>query len=467
MILELHQQLKEKKISALELVEEYFKAIKAKNPELNAYLTLGEEQAKKQAQDLDKKGDFSSLLAGIPYSLKDNFCTEGIKTTAGAKILANYLPPYSATAYLRLQGAGAILLGKTNMDEFAMGASTENSAFGPSKNPHDLERVPGGSSGGSAAAVAANLCIFSLGTDTGGSIRQPAAFCGCVGLKPTYGRVSRYGVIAMASSLDTVGPLTQTVEDATIVLQTIAGHDDLDSTTPPVPVPDYLEEIKKEVKGMKVGIPKEYFGEGIEKEVKEKIEQAIARVEGLGVRIVEVSLPHTKYAIPTYYIIVPAEVSSNLARYDGLRYGQQIKGKNLLETYLKSRSQGLGAESKRRIMLGTYTLSAGYYEAYYLKAMKVRTLIRKDFSQAFAKVDVLLTPTTPTVAFKLDEKTTDPLQMYLADIFTCSANLAGISGISLPVGKVDHLPVGLQILGPQFDEAKVLRLAYYLEKCYN
>jgi aspartyl-tRNA(Asn)/glutamyl-tRNA(Gln) amidotransferase subunit A len=392
--------------------------------------------------------------------------TKGVRTTAGSKILGNYVPPYDCTAVARLEAAGAVVLGKLNCDEFAMGSSNENSAFKPVHNPRDLTRVPGGSSGGSAAAVAADMAVTTLGSDTGGSIRQPASFCGVVGLKPTYGRVSRYGLIAFASSLDHIGPFAKTAKDAAIMLRTIAGRDPMDSTSADLPVPDYVAEIDKPVKGLKVGVAKEYFGEGLEPETRATIETAIQKLAGLGCEIVEVSLPHTKYAIPAYYLVATAEASSNLARFDGVRYGHRATGaRTLSDMYRRSREEGFGAEVKRRIMLGTYALSAGYYDAYYLKAQRVRTLLTRDFEDAFKKVDVIVGPTSPTPAFRLGEKVDDPLAMYLADIYTVTANLAGIPGISIPAGQSkEKLPIGMQIFGKHFDEATILRVAHAYEK---
>jgi aspartyl-tRNA(Asn)/glutamyl-tRNA(Gln) amidotransferase subunit A len=392
--------------------------------------------------------------------------TKGVRTTAGSKILGNYVPPYDCTAVARLEAAGAVVLGKLNCDEFAMGSSNENSAWKPVHNPRDLTRVPGGSSGGSAAAVAADMAVAALGSDTGGSIRQPASFCGVVGMVPTYGRVSRYGLIAFASSLDHIGPLTKTVKDTAIVLRAIAGRDPMDSTSADVPVPDYVAELEKPVRGLKLGVAKEYLGEGLDKEVRSAIEAAIQKLAKQGCEIVEVSLPHTKYAIPAYYIVATAEASSNLARFDGVRYGYRAKdARTLSEMYRRSRDQGFGAEVKRRIMLGTYALSAGYYDAYYLKAQKVRTLLTRDFEEAFEKVDAIVAPVSPTAAFKLGEKVNDPLAMYLADIYTVTADLAGIPGISVPCGETrEKLPIGLQILGRHFDESTILRVAQASEK---
>lgn len=459
----------EGKISATALAELYYAKIESDDPKIGAYLMLSKERALAKAGEVDalaKKGDKLPPLAGVPVGIKDVLVTKGVRTTAGSKILANYIPPYDCTAVARLESAGAVVLGKLNCDEFAMGSSNENSAYKPVHNPRDLSRVPGGSSGGSAAAVAADMAVTTLGSDTGGSIRQPASFCGVVGLKPTYGRVSRYGLIAFASSLDNIGPFAKTAKDAAIMLRTIAGRDPMDSTSAEVPVPDYVAELEKAVKGMRIGVAKEYFGEGLEAETRSAIEAAIQKLAKLGCEIVEVSLPHTKYAIPAYYLVATAEASSNLARFDGVRYGHRAKGvRSLSEMYRRSRDEGFGAEVKRRIMLGTYALSAGYYDAYYLKAQRVRTLLTKDFIEAFKNVDAIVGPTCPTPAFKLGEKVDDPLAMYLADIYTVTANLAGIPGISIPVGNSkDNLPIGMQVFGKHFDEATILRVAHAYEK---
>jgi len=405
-------------------------------------------------------------LAGVPVAIKDVMVTKGLRTTAGSRILDKFIPPYDCTAVTRLEAAGAIVLGKTNCDEFAMGSSNENSAYGPVRNPHDKTRVPGGSSGGSAAAVAAGMAVAALGSDTGGSIRQPASLCGVVGLMPTYGRVSRYGLIAFASSLDHIGPLTKTVRDAAILLGVMAGHDPMDSTSAQVPVPDYEQELNRPVKGLKIGIAKEYFGEGLDTDVGAAVEAAIADLQKQGVDVVPISLPHTKYAVPTYYVIATAEASANLARYDGVRYGyRSANPRTLSDMYRRSRDEGFGPEVKRRIMLGTYALSAGYYDAYYLKAQRVRTLLARDFEAAFQKVDAIVTPTAPTPAFKLGEKTDDPLAMYLADIYTVTGDLVGVPGISVPCGKTRAgLPIGLQVLGRHFDEATMLRVAQAVEQ---
>jgi len=458
----------EKQTTATSLVEAFYQKIEAEDGAIGAYLTLCRERAYQQAAYLDAladKGDSLPFLAGVPIAVKDVFATKNVRTTAGSKALANFVSPYDATVVQRLEAAGAIILGKANCDEFAMGSSNENSGFHPVRNPHDRSRVPGGSSGGSAASVAAGTAIASIGSDTGGSIRQPAAFCGVVGLKPTYGRVSRYGLIAFASSLDHVGPFGKTVKDVALMLQCMAGHDSLDSTSADVPVPDYNSYVGQPVIGMKIGVPREYFGDGLDSEVRAAVETAIAELEKAGCETLPISLPHTAYAIPTYYVVATAEASSNLARYDGVRYGVRAgDAGGLAEMYRRTRDKGLGTEVKRRIMLGTYALSAGYYDAYYLKAQRVRSLLAQDFSRAFEMVDAIVTPTTPTAAFKLGEKTDDPLAMYLADIYTVTANLAGIPGISVPCGKTRQgLPVGVQILGKYFDEPTVLRLAHVVE----
>jgi aspartyl-tRNA(Asn)/glutamyl-tRNA(Gln) amidotransferase subunit A len=458
----------ERQITATALVDAFYSKIASDDDGIHAWLTLCRERALQQAGEIDRlagKGDALPPLAGVPVGIKDVMVTRGLRSTAGSKILENYIPPYTCTAVARLEAAGAIVLGKTNCDEFAMGSSNENSAYGPVHNPRDLSRVPGGSSGGSAAAVASGMAVAALGSDTGGSIRQPAAFCGVVGLMPTYGRVSRYGLIAFASSLDHIGPLTKTVKDAAILLRHIAGRDPLDSTSADVPVPDYAAEIGKPVKGLRLGVPKEYFGEGLDPEIRATVEAGIQTLAGAGCEIVPVSLPHTRYAIPTYYLVATAEASANLARFDGVRYGYRAQGaRTLSEMYRRSRDEGFGAEVKRRIMLGTYALSAGYYDAYYLKAQRVRTLLTQDFLSAFEKVDALVTPTTPTLPFKLGEKVEDPLAMYLNDIYTVTADLVGVPGISVPCGNSKSgLPIGLQILGRHYDESTVLRLAHAYE----
>lgn len=455
--------------TATALAETFYRKIEKDDAQIGAFLTLSKERAMAKASQMDAlaaKGEKLPPLGGVPVAIKDVMVTAGVRTTAGSKILGNYIPPYDCTAVARLESAGAVVLGKLNCDEFAMGSSNENSAWKPVHNPHDLSRVPGGSSGGSAAAIAADMAVTTLGSDTGGSIRQPAAFCGVLGLKPTYGRVSRYGLIAFASSLDHIGPLAKTAKDAALVLRTIAGRDPMDATSADLPVPDYVAELEKPVRGMKIGVAKEYLSAGLDPQVRKAVEDAIQKLAGLGCAVVEISLPHTEYAIPTYYLIATAEASSNLARFDGVRYGYRAEGvRTLSEMYRRTRDQGFGAEVKRRIMLGTYALSAGYYDAYYLKAQKVRTLLTRDFEEAFQKVDAIVTPTSPTAAFKLGEKVDDPLAMYLADIYTVTANLAGIPGISVPCGKTsENLPIGMQIFGKHFDETTILRLAHAYER---
>jgi aspartyl-tRNA(Asn)/glutamyl-tRNA(Gln) amidotransferase subunit A len=462
------EALGSKKISARELTSDFYKRIAERNQELNAYLTLSGERAYAQADRIDRlvaAGNVLPPLAGVPMAIKDVISTRGVRTTCGSKILESYIPPYDATAVERLEAAGAVILGKTNCDEFAMGSSTENSAYGPVRNPESTDRVPGGSSGGSAAAVAAGLAVASLGTDTGGSIRQPGSFCGIPAMMGSYGRVSRYGLIAFASSLDRIGPFATTTRDVAAIMGVIAGRDTNDSTSTTAPVPDYLAAIEKPVKGMRIGIPKEYFGAGMDDGVRKKIEAGIEVLKKLGCELREIHMAHTDYAIATYYIIATAEASSNLARYDGVRYGLRVEGDSLLAMYRKTRGAGFGAEVKRRIVLGTYVLSAGYYDAYYLKGQKVRALVARDFLDAFSKVDVLVTPTSPVPPFLLGERTSDPLQMYLADIYTVTGSLAGVPGISVPCGKVcGRLPVGLQIFGPAFGEARVLQLAHAFEQ---
>jgi aspartyl-tRNA(Asn)/glutamyl-tRNA(Gln) amidotransferase subunit A len=462
------EALTAKKISARELAADYYKRIEARNAELNAYLALSQDRAFAQADRVDAlvaAGKPLPPLAGVPIAVKDVISTRGVRTTCGSKILENYIPPYDATAIQRLEDAGAVILGKTNCDEFAMGSSNENSAYGPVRNPEAPDRVPGGSSGGSAAAVAAGLAVVSLGTDTGGSIRQPGSFCGIPAMMPSYGRVSRYGLIAFASSLDRIGPFATNVHDIATVLQIIAGRDANDSTSTTAAVPDYRAEAEKPVKGLRIGIPTEYFGAGMDADVRKKIEAGIELIRKLGCEIREIRMPHTDYAIAVYYIIATAEASSNLARYDGVRYGLRVDGDSLLSMYRKTRGAGFGAEVKRRIVLGTYVLSAGYYDAYYLKGQKVRSLIAQDFRDAFTKVDAIVTPTSPVPAFKLGERTDDPLQMYLADIYTVTGSLAGVPGISVPCGKIcGKLPVGLQIFGPPFGEGRVLQLARAFEQ---
>jgi aspartyl-tRNA(Asn)/glutamyl-tRNA(Gln) amidotransferase subunit A len=437
--------------------------------ELNAFVTVTADAAMSRAAEIDRavdRGDPLPSLAGTVIAVKDNMVMRGVRTTAGSRILFNYMPPYTATAVERLQAAGALIIGKTNLDEFAMGSSTENSAFGPVRNPWDPTRVPGGSSGGSAVAVAAGMAMTALGSDTGGSVRQPASFSGVVGLKPTYGRVSRYGLIAFGSSLDQIGPFGACVEDVARVLGVIAGRDPNDSTSSSVDLDDYVSTIDDDIRGLRVGVPREYYGAGLDAEVKEKVESATRKLEQLGAEIIEISLPHTEYAVPVYYLVATAEASSNLARYDGVRYGFRAEGAtNLKEMYSQTRDQGFGAEVKRRIMLGTYALSAGYYDQYYGKAQKVRSLIERDFRDAFTRCDLIATPTSPTPAFKLGEKTNDPLEMYLSDIYTITANLAGVPALSLPCGLSSiGLPIGIQLIGKRFDEARLLRAAYNLEQ---
>jgi len=460
--------LEAKKISARELATEFYTRIDSRNAELNAFLTLSPERAYAQAERIDAAithGETLPPLAGVPIAIKDVLSTRGIRTTCASKILESYVPPYDATAVERLDRAGAVFLGKTNCDEFAMGGSNENSAYGPVRNPVAPDRVPGGSSGGSAAAVAAGLAVASLGTDTGGSIRQPGAYCGVPGLMPTYGRVSRYGLVAFASSLDKIGPFAANVADAATVTAVIAGHDPNDSTSADVPVPDYCADLDKPLDWLRIGVPEDYFGEGLDPEVKAKVEAGIALLNKLGCRSVPLKMPHTDYAIAAYYLIATAEASSNLARYDGVRYGLRVPGATLIDMYRNTRERGFGAEVKRRIMLGTYALSAGYYDAYYLRAQKVRSLIARDFADAFQKVDAIIAPTSPTPAFRLGEKTSDPLQMYLADIYTVTGSLAGVPGISVPCGRTKAgLPIGMQILGPHFSEGRVLQIAHAFEK---
>jgi aspartyl-tRNA(Asn)/glutamyl-tRNA(Gln) amidotransferase subunit A len=454
--------------TATQLARLCFEEIEAQNPAINAYLSLSRERASQAAAAVDQmaaQGNPLPPLAGVPIAVKDVLVMKGSPATAGSRILEGYRPPYDATVVKRLEAAGAVLVGKLNCDEFAMGSSTENSGYGPVCNPVAVDRVPGGSSGGSAAAVAAGMAVATLGTDTGGSIRQPASFCGVVGVLPTYGRVSRYGLIAFASSLDRVGPLTRSVRDAAILLGVIAGHDPLDATSATLPVPDYVAALDQPVRGLRVGVPAEYFGEGLDPEVRAAVESAVEGLREAGCTIHPVSLPHTRYAIPTYYLLATAEASANLARFDGVRYGLRAKDASTLTAmYRRSRDLGFGAEVKRRILLGTYALSAGYYDAYYKKAQQVRTLLTRDFFSAFEQVDVVVTPTAPTPAFKLGEKSDDPLAMYLADIYTVTASLAGICGISVPCGKSSQgLPIGAQILGKHFDEATVLRAALAVE----
>ncbi|NCS32705.1 Asp-tRNA(Asn)/Glu-tRNA(Gln) amidotransferase subunit GatA [bacterium] len=472
-----HRGLIKKEFSALEICQAYLEKIESEDKKINAFLTITKDLALSQAKKVDdmiSTGRKIPLISAVPCAIKDIILVEDVKCTAGSKILENYIAPYDATVIKKLKGENCVILGKTNLDEFAMGSSTENSAFFPTKNPHNLARVPGGSSGGSAAAVAADECIFALGSDTGGSIRQPASFCGMVGLKPTYGAVSRFGLIAFASSLDQIGPITKTVEDAKIVFDVIKGKDEMDSTS--VESPE-IKNWELKIKNLVIGVPKEYFTmptgrqvKGIDPEVEKVIKQAIKKYEEMGAKVEEISLPHTEYALPCYYIIAPSEASANLARYDGIKYGHsetrnpESEIRNLLDVYLKSREEGFGPEVRRRIILGTYVLSAGYYEAYYLRAQKVRTLVKEDFDKAFRNVDAIFTPVSPTPAFKLGEKIDDPLTMYLSDIFTISVNLAGLPALSLPCGKVDNLPVGLQIIGKPFEESKILEIGKIFEK---
>jgi aspartyl-tRNA(Asn)/glutamyl-tRNA(Gln) amidotransferase subunit A len=461
---EAHRLLEERRFSSVELTRACLDRIRYLDERIGAVVTVTEELALQQAEEADKRiaaGD-AGQLAGIPVLVKDNMCTRGVRTTCSSKMLQSFVPPYNATVVDKLEEAGAVIVGKANMDEFAMGSSTEHSALFPTHNPWDLSRVPGGSSGGSAAAVAAGEAIFALGSDTGGSIRQPAGFCSVTGLKPTYGRVSRYGLVAFASSLDQIGPLTQDVTDCAMVMNAIAGHDNRDSTSAPEPVPDYKQCLNGDVKGLKIGIPKEYFVEGMQPEVEDAIRAAIDQLEKLGANIEwEVSLPHTRHALAVYYIIAPSEASANLARYDGTTYGFRYQdGESMWDTMEKTRQHGFGAEVKRRIMLGTYALSAGYYDAYYLKAQKVRTLIRREFDEAFEKFDVLVTPTSPTVPFTMGEKLDDPVQMYLSDVCTLPINIAGLPAISIPAGFSDGLPIGMQIIAKPFAEETILRIAH-------
>ncbi len=456
-------RLRSREISAVELTQAYLDRIAQVNPKIDAYLTVTADRAMEQARQADARrarGENGPLL-GVPLAIKDVLCTEGVPTTAGSRILENFVPPYTATSVQKLFEAGAIMLGKTNTDEFAMGSSTENSGYCVTRNPWKLDRIPGGSSGGSAAAVAAHIAVGALGSDTGGSVRQPAAMCGVVGIKPSYGRVSRYGLIAFASSLDQIGTFGRTVRDAALLLNVIAGHDNLDATSMNSAVPDYSAALTGEVKGLRIGVPKEYFVAGMQPEVEQAVRAAVERLRSMGAEVREVSLPHTDYGLPIYYLIAPAEASANLARFDGVRYGLRVEDQaGMWATYKTTRGKGFGPEVKRRIMLGTYALSAGYYDAYYLKAQKGRTLIKDDFDKAFAEVDVIAAPTAPRAAFRIGEKADDPLQMYLEDVFTLPANLAGICGVSVPCGfDADGLPIGLQILGPAFGEVAILRAA--------
>lgn len=465
---ELHGLLQTKQISSAELTADIFSRVDEAEDQIGAYLTLTRDKATADAKAVDDKisrGEKIFPLEGIPCAVKDNICTKGIKTTCASKILEDFVPPYDATAYRKLAAQNPILIGKANLDEFAMGGSTENSAYHVTRNPHNLECVPGGSSGGSAAAVAGGEAIFALGSDTGGSIRQPASFCGVVGFKPTYGRVSRYGLVAFASSLDQIGPITRDVTDCALVLNAICGLDDMDSTSTAAQVPDFTKALVADVKGLKIGLPAEYFVKGIDAEVEAAVRNVAKNFERLGAEIVEVSLPHTEYAISTYYLIAPAEAATNLERYDGVSYGARVDGADVVEMMTNTRTEKFGAEVKRRIMIGNYALSAGYYDAYYLKALKVRTLIQRDFVEAFKTVDLILTPTTPNAAFKLGEMTADPLKMYLQDICTVPVNIAGLPGISVPCGvNSDKLPLGFQLIGKALDEATILRAAFTYEQ---
>lgn len=454
-------------ISSKDIVDAVFQRIDAVEERIKAYVTVTRDEAAMMSRTADSRiaAGNPGMVTGIPIAIKDNLCTKGIRTTCSSKILANFVPPYESSVTTAFTEQAYVLTGKTNLDEFAMGSSTENSGFHTTRNPWDIERIPGGSSGGSAAAVAAGECIAALGSDTGGSIRQPAALCGVVGMKPTYGRVSRYGLVAFASSLDQIGPITKNVRDTALLLNIISGRDTKDSTSAPVDVPDFTANLGQDIKGLRIGIPKEYMIDGMDPEVEGAIRTAIKQLESLGAIPVEVSLPHSGYAVATYYLLATSEASSNLARYDGVKYGFRAEGKDLMEMYMNTRAQGFGPEVKRRIMLGTYALSSGYYDAYYKKAQQVRSLIKDDFEKAFRKVDLIVTPTTPTPAFRLGEKTDDPLQMYLADIFTISVNLAGAPGISIPCGFTSgNLPVGLQLIGRHFDEGTVLKAAYAYEQ---
>jgi len=463
-VAEASELLEKKEITPQDLAGSILRRITDVDAEINAFVTVDNDRTMARVKEISGSGK-KGVLWGIPLAIKDNICTRGVRTTCSSRMLENFVSPYESTVTERLLEEGYVLAGKTNLDEFAMGSSTENSGFFTTKNPWDIERVPGGSSGGSAAAVAADECIAALGSDTGGSIRQPASFCGVVGLKPTYGRVSRFGLVAFASSLDQIGPITKSVKDAALLLNVIAGHDPRDSTSADTVIPDFASALHKDIKGMKIGVPKEYFIEGIDPEVEEAVKKAIDHLGSLGMEVVEISLPHTAYAVAAYYVIATSEASSNLARYDGVKYGLRVEGDDLLDMYRKTRSQGFGEEVKRRIMLGTFALSSGYYDAYYRKAQQVRTLIRRDFEAAFEQVDVIATPTAPTTAFRIGEMIDDPLQMYLSDILTISANLAGVPALSLPCGfSSENLPIGLQLIGRYFDEENILRVAHAYEQ---
>lgn len=455
--------LRSGKLTSVELTKHYLSEINKKNKKLNAFISVNNDGALKMAKRADEmiaKGE-GNELTGIPLGIKDNYCELGVESSACSNVLKGFEPPYEGTVLSKLRGQGAVFLGHTNTDEFTMGSSTETSRFGSSKNPLDPKRSPGGSSGGSAAAVAAGLCVWALGTDTGGSIRQPASFCGITGMKNTYGRVSRYGVMSMASSLDTIGCLTQSPEDTSLVLKNIAGHDERDATTPDEPVDDYPSLLEESIKGLKVGVPKEYL-EGLDDEVRKEFDLSIEKARSLGCEVKELSLPMTEYGLAAYYIICPSEISANMSRYDGIRFGPKSDAKELVESYFEARSKGFGDEVKRRIIIGTYSLSAGYYDAYYKKALKVRTLILEDFKKAFEEVDVLFTPTSPSIAFETGSKAKDPIQMYLEDVMTIPPSVAGVPAISIPQGSINNMPLGLQIIGPHFEEAKVLRVAHHL-----
>lgn len=464
----LHDMLKAKEISAVELTNDVYARIDEVEDKVQAFLTLTKDTALEQAAKVDKKiadGGEIAFLEGIPGAIKDNICTKGIKTTCASKILENFVPPYNATVVNKLSAVNPVIVGKLNMDEFAMGGSTENSAFHPTHNPWNLDCVPGGSSGGSAASVAAGTSIWALGSDTGGSIRQPASFCGVVGMKPTYGRVSRYGLVAFASSLDQIGPLTRDVTDCAQVMNVISGHDEMDSTSSSAAVPDFTKALVQDIKGLKVGLPKEYFANGMDPDVEKTIRAAVDQLQALGAELVEISLPHTDYGIATYYLVAPAEAATNLERYDGVSYGVRVDGADIVEMMTNTRTQLFGAEVKRRIMIGNYALSSGYYDAYYLKALKVRTLVQQDFVKAFEKVDVIAAPTSPTPAYKIGSMTADPLQMYLQDTYTVPLNLAGLPGITVPCGYSDNkMPIGLQIIGKALDEETIIRVAYTYEQ---